>query len=66
MALTSCMLDKKGYMHAQACTRPRAQAHAHTRAHAQIYNIYCFPTATMTRERASFLRHTYIACLVEF
>ena len=74
MAHTSCMLDKQGYMHARACTRPRAgerkrtlthtRARAHTHTHTQICNIYCFFTATMLRERASMLRYTYIACLV--
>ena len=52
MAPTRCMLDKQGYMHA--------------RTHRQICNTYCFSTATITRERASLLRYTYIACLVTF
>ena len=67
------MLDKQGYMHAPACTRPRARPHAqaharghtHTRARAHITSrTYCFSTATIFRERASVLGHTYIACLV--
>jgi hypothetical protein len=60
------MLDKKGYMHARTCTRlrGRAQARRRARTHAQICNMYCFSTAKMTRERASVLRYTYIACLV--
>ena len=52
------MMDKQGYMHSRACTRPRARAHA--RKHTQISNICCFSTATIIRERASVLRHTYI------
>jgi hypothetical protein len=62
------MLDKQGYMHAHACTRPRALAHArtHARAHSrtQICSAYCFSTATTIRERASVLRYTYIAVLL--
>jgi hypothetical protein len=32
----------------------------HGRTHRPISNTYCFSTATMTRERASLLRYTYI------
>jgi hypothetical protein len=68
MVHTRCMLDKQGYMHARACTCPRARAHArvHSRAHTstQLCNIYCFSTATMIRERALMLRYTYIVCLL--
>ena len=48
------------------CTRIRTRAHAQTRAcaHTQSYNIYCFSTATMIRQRASMLRYAYIASLV--
>ena len=60
------MLDKQGYMHARACTRLRAWAHARTHAHTQSkYNIYCFSTATIIRERALILLYTYIAGLVK-
>ena len=55
MAHTRCMLDKQGYMHARAYTRPRARPHAraraHTHTHTQMSNIYCFSTATITGER---------------
>ena len=60
------MLDKQGYMHAGACTSPRARAHARAHTHTQICNIYCFSTATIIRARASMLRYTYIVCLVCF
>ena len=30
--MTDCMLDKQGYMHALACTRPHFRAHARTHA----------------------------------
>jgi hypothetical protein len=65
MAHTSNVLDKQGYMHARACTRPRARARTFT--FRQIYNTYCFSTATIIRERASVLRYTmYIGCLVGY
>ena len=44
------------HMHAHECM------HAHT--HRSINNTYCFFTATMTRERASMIRYTYIAPLL--
>ena len=56
-----CMLDKQGYMHARACTRPHpGYARAHTHTHKPISNTYCSSTATMIRESASLLRYTYI------
>jgi hypothetical protein len=36
----------------------------HARTHRPVSNTYCFPAATMIRERASMLRYTYIVCLV--
>jgi hypothetical protein len=30
----------------------------------RIFNTHCFSSATMVAERASLLRHTYVACLV--
>ena len=56
MAHMRCMLDKQGYMHVGAWTRPRA--------HNPVTNAYCFSMAAMIRERASMLHYTYIACLV--
>ena len=60
----SCMLDKQGYMHAQAHTRARAQANTRASTHTQIYNISCFYLATMIRERASmcvYFEYTHMA-----
>jgi hypothetical protein len=51
---------KRDYTRARACTRPRTRAHTHR----QIFNIYCFSTVTMIRERSWLLPYTYIACLV--
>jgi hypothetical protein len=49
MAHTNCMLDKQGYMHARACTRPRAgerkrtlthtRTHSHTHTHKYVIFI---------------------------
>ena len=68
MGHNNCMLDKPGYMHTRAFTRPRARAHVRTSLSTlpptQIRNIYCFSMATIIRERASLLRYTYIVCLV--
>ena len=53
------MLDKQGYMHAHACTRPHilAQARKPTQTHKCIVQ--------WLRERATTLRYAYIACLVK-
>ena len=48
-----------------ACLISKATC-SHARSYTQICSIYCFTTATVIRERASVLRNTYIACLVEF
>jgi hypothetical protein len=71
IARTSCMLDKQGYTHARASTRPRSRASTNTRArththtHTQICNTV-FPRQQWLRESASILRYTHIACLVTF
>jgi hypothetical protein len=57
------LLDKRGYMHTRASTRPRARAHACACERTHICT-YSFSTATIIRERASVLRYTYIGCLV--
>ena len=62
MAHTRRMLEKEGYMHVRACTRPCAQVP--TRTHRPICNAYCFSKATMICERASVLLYTYSVCLV--
>ena len=54
------MLDKQEYTRLRACTPPQAR----TRTPRQMCNTYHFSTVTMIRERASLLRHVYIACLV--
>jgi hypothetical protein len=54
------MLGKQGYMHARACTHPRAWAHKRA---TQLCNIYCFSSATMNRQRASLLRYTSVLLL---
>ena len=45
-------------------TRPDTHVDARACTHRPVSNIYCFFMATVIRERASILRHTYIACLV--
>jgi hypothetical protein len=48
-------------------TRPGTQMHARMRKHAhtdQHEILIAFPRQQWFRERASMLRHTYIACLV--
>ena len=70
MAHASCMLDKQGYMHTGAHTRPRVrkdtrtQARKHARTHREICNNYCFSSALMICQSASLLPYTYIVCLV--
>ena len=55
----TCWISKNTSAQAYAC------AHAPTPTHTQICNTYCFTMATMTRDHAPLLRHTYIACLVD-
>ena len=66
MEHTNLMLDKQGYTHTRACTRPHSRAHLCTRARTdtQICNIYYFSTATMIRERTSVLSYAHIVCFV--
>ena len=52
------MLNKQGYMHTRACTRPCIQTHARTNV-----ILPAFPLQQLFRERASLLRYIYIACL---
>jgi hypothetical protein len=60
------MLDKQGYMHARACTRPRAPAPAHTHAHTDKYIILiAFPRQQWFRDSTSMLRCPYFACIVD-
>jgi hypothetical protein len=51
-------MHTRAYTHTQAPTRPYI--------HSEIYNIYCFSTATMVSQRASLLRYICIVCLVSF
>jgi hypothetical protein len=63
VAHKSCIMDKQGYMHARACTRPRCRAHAGTRANAYTHTyviLIAFPWQQWLRERASMLRCMYI------
>ena len=60
----ACWISKATCTHAHAYAL--ALKHKHGRAHTQICNIYSFSTATMIRERASFLRYAYIVCLAYF
>ena len=48
------------HTHPHACTDPRARAHTRT----EICNILVFPRQQWFGERASKLRYTYIACVV--
>ena len=59
----ACWLSKATctYAHAHA----RAPGYRHARTHRPVSNTYCFSTATIIRERASFIRYAYVACLVE-
>jgi hypothetical protein len=57
------MLDKKGYVHARACTCPRAWAHARTLAHTNMQRLLLFH-GNNDLECASVMRYAYIACLV--
>jgi hypothetical protein len=65
-----CWISKVTCTHARACTHAPGHKHesacarAHTHTHTQIYNIYCFSTAAVIRERISILRYTDILCLV--
>jgi hypothetical protein len=60
------MLDKQGYMHAHAFTRPRTRAPTRTHActHTDKYVILIAIPQQWLRECPSVLRYTYNACLV--
>jgi hypothetical protein len=50
----------------QARTRIHTHTHTHTHTYTQTYVILiAFPRQQWFRERASLLRYTYIACLVQ-
>jgi cyclophilin family peptidyl-prolyl cis-trans isomerase len=51
--------------HMHTSTRPGTHMHARAHTRTSRSNACCFLTATMFRERASMLRYTYIACLVQ-
>ena len=57
----ACWISKATCTHVHAHAHALGYTHAHT--HTQIYNMSCFSTATMIRERASVLRHTHIVCV---
>ena len=74
MAHTRCMLDKQCYTHELVFMRQRAwentQTHAGTRARARTpihkyVTLTAFPQQKWLRERATILRYTYIASLVQ-
>ena len=69
MAHTSCMLNKQGYMHVCASTRPRARVQTCTHAQDAHRDKYVILIAFTQQQwfcgRASTLRHTYIACIVK-
>ena len=54
------MVDRKGYMHARPCTRPRSPAHPHT----QIYNLLLF--YGINYSRTSLQVTLYVHCLCCF
>ena len=51
-------------LHVCTCPRSRTSTRTHAHTHTQICNTSCFSAATMIRERASLLRYTCIACVV--
>jgi hypothetical protein len=63
-----CCINKTTRTHACACTHPRSraptQARKHARAHTYKQDI-AFPRQQWLSERASMLRYTYTACLVQ-
>jgi hypothetical protein len=62
MAPTSFMMDKQGYMHACARTRPGTRTHTHTHTHTQVCNINCSSKTKVIHE-SSVLHYTYIVCI---
>ena len=68
MAHTRCMLNKQGYTDASECTRPRSWAPTRTRAGMRVHKyviLIAFAWQKWFPERASILRYTYIAYLVD-
>ena len=68
MAHTRGMLDKQGYTRMHRPTCPETNTHPGLRAHTQdiFVILVTFPLQRWFRERASVLRYTYIACIVQF
>jgi hypothetical protein len=65
MVHTRCTQDKQGYMHAgHEHAQAPGRTHVITHTHRQIYNTYCFSSATKIHEHSSMLRYTHTACLI--
>ena len=68
---TRCMMDKQGYMHARACTRPRARAqlctcaHAHTRTNMQYLLLFHGNNDSRTRLSVTLYVHC-LCCFTRF
>ena len=66
---TRCMLDKEGYTYTRTHTHVLAlepgTPHARLHTHRQICNTCSFFSPKKIRERASMLRYTNLACLVQ-
>ena len=53
--------------HTHACARAHTHSPTRVRAHTQDYTILItFPRQQWFHKRAAVLRHTYIACLVDY
>ena len=62
----ACWISKATRAHAHASGHPSTHTHANARAHTQKYVIFiAFPRQQWFHERASMLRYTYVACIVE-
>jgi hypothetical protein len=61
MAHASCLLDKKGYMHARACTRPLARAHVHAHTQTNMEYLLLFHGNNDSRTRLNVT--LYVHCL---
>ena len=76
MAHTRYMLDKQGYMHARACTRPCTHTHTHAHnAHACMHPrahthkcviLIAFPRQQRLCKLTSMLRYTYILSVIPY
>jgi hypothetical protein len=61
---TRCMLDKQGYTHMHALTRPAIRTHASTRARAYVQNMQYFLLIHGNNDSRMRLDFTlYIHCL---